>query len=58
MFFRQLDCDIQLSLSIPQYAEELFQLNEGIIRRAEKVYDQYLDHVVYGWLKSDNRQSA
>ena len=28
MFFRQIDKDIALSLSIPQYAEELFQLTD------------------------------
>ena len=26
MFFREIDCDLKLSLSIPQYAEELFEL--------------------------------
>ncbi|MGL6342487.1 MAG: GNAT family N-acetyltransferase [Waterburya sp.] len=34
--------------------ERLGFKNEGIIRRAEKVYEQYLDHVVYGLLKNDN----
>jgi ribosomal-protein-serine acetyltransferase len=34
--------------------ERLGFKNEGIIRRAEKVYKQYLDHVVYGLLKNDN----
>ena len=28
MFFRQIDKDIALSLSIPQYAEELFELTD------------------------------
>jgi len=28
MFFRQIDKDIKLSLSIPQYAEELFELTD------------------------------
>lgn len=28
---------------------------EGIIRRAEKVYGQHLDHVVYGLLKQERR---
>ena len=26
MFFREIDRDLKLSLSIPQYAEELFEL--------------------------------
>lgn len=26
MFFREIECDLQLSLSIPQYADELFEL--------------------------------
>ena len=29
MFFREIDRDIKLSLSIPQYAEELFQLTNN-----------------------------
>lgn len=37
--------------------ERLGFKNEGIIRHAQKVYDNYLDHVVYGLLKSDNYQS-
>lgn len=28
MFFREIDCDLKLSLSIPQYAEELFKLTD------------------------------
>ena len=34
--------------------ERLGFKNEGIIRQAEKVYDNYFAHVVYGLLKSDN----
>jgi ribosomal-protein-serine acetyltransferase len=34
--------------------ERLGFQNEGIIRHAEKVYDKYLDHVVYGLLKNDS----
>lgn len=34
--------------------ERLEFKNEGIIRSAEKVYDKYLDHVVYGLLKNDS----
>ncbi|MGF1589540.1 MAG: hypothetical protein ACFCU7_09875 [Pleurocapsa sp.] len=36
MFFRQIDNNIKLSLSIPQYAEELFELtdkNRGFLQR-------------------------
>ena len=34
--------------------ERLKFKNEGIIRNAEKVYDKYLNHVVYGLLKNDS----
>jgi ribosomal-protein-serine acetyltransferase len=34
--------------------ERLGFKNEGVIRHAEKVYDNYLDHLVYGLLKSNN----
>lgn len=34
--------------------ERLGYKNKGIIRQAEKVYDNYFDHVVYGLLKSNN----
>lgn len=33
--------------------ERLSFQNEGIIRHAEKVYDKYLDHVVYGLVTSN-----
>ena len=34
--------------------ERLGFQNEGIIRQAEKVYDNYFDHVIYGLLKNSN----
>ena len=34
--------------------ERLGFKNEGVILQAEKVYDRYLDHVVYGLLKNSN----
>ena len=33
--------------------ERLGFSNEGVIRNAAKVYDQYQDHVIYGLLRSD-----
>ncbi len=33
--------------------ERLGFTNEGTIRNAEKVYDQYYDHIVYGQLKDE-----
>ena len=34
--------------------ERLGFKNEGVIRNAEKVYGKYLNHVIYGLLKSNN----
>ena len=42
--------DNDRSRAIP---ERLGFKNEGVIRHAAKVYDQYQDHVIYGLLKSD-----
>jgi Acetyltransferases, including N-acetylases of ribosomal proteins len=33
--------------------ERLKFVNEGIIRQAERLYDRYVDHVIYGMLKED-----
>ena len=35
--------------------ERLGFQQEGIIRRAEKVYGKHLNHVVYGWLKQNSK---
>ena len=42
------------SRSVP---ERLGFVNEGTIRQAEKLYDHYVDHIVYGVLASEWRES-
>ncbi|MFM2314543.1 MAG: hypothetical protein RLZZ04_3819 [Cyanobacteriota bacterium] len=44
MFFRQIDRDIRLSLSIPQYAKELFELTDQN-RNFLKQWLPWLDNV-------------
>ncbi|MFK3938558.1 GNAT family N-acetyltransferase [Alkalihalobacillus sp. NPDC078783] len=41
------------SQSIPK---RLGFVNEGCIRQAEKLYDQYVDHTLYGLLKTEWKQ--
>ena len=42
------------SRSVP---ERLGFVNEGTIRQAERLYDHYVDHIVYGVLASEWRES-
>ena len=63
MFFRRLNNEVELSIDIRcavgnhksrAIPEGLGFQQEGIIRKAEKVYGNHMDHVVYGLLRQES----